>query len=144
MAIKSKKLMRITLFFYIGLVLTILAVFNSCDYQQYPQGKNLYAYFCENCHMEDGKGLKQLIPPLAGADWVRDNQNMLACVMKHGMEGEIVVNGQKYNQPMAAIEDLGPVQIANIINYINSAWGNDYGFYSVEQVKKDLKKCDKK
>ena len=30
-------------------------------------GQRLYTTHCANCHMDNGQGLRQLIPPLAGA-----------------------------------------------------------------------------
>lgn len=92
--------------------------------------------------MEDGTGLQGNIPPLAGADFVRDRQEELACIIRGGLEGEIVVNGQTYDQPMAGIPELTEFEIANIINYINQAWGNDYGYIKLETVREGLEKCD--
>lgn len=91
--------------------------------------------------MDSGKGLGALIPPLAGSDWLRDGQNQLACLIKNGMEGPIVVNDTTYNQPMPGVEGISEFQIANIVNYINQAWGNDYGIISVASVREQLQAC---
>ena len=75
--------------------------------------------------MPDGIGLKGLIPPLAGSDYLKKNYDKLPCVILLGIEGEIVVNGKTYNQPMAGIPELETMDIALLINYINHQWGND-------------------
>lgn len=93
--------------------------------------------------MEEGQGLGALYPPLANSDWLKNDPMAAACAIRYGLEGEIVVNDTIYNQPMLAIIDLSEVQIVNIINYINQAWGNDYGTITVGEVKTALEECRK-
>ncbi len=113
----------------------------SCNDNPYKQGKMIYDSQCANCHMDDGSGLKGNIPPLANADYIADDPYLMACIIKHGVEGEVVVNGVTYNQPMAGIEEITDFQITNVINYINNAWGNDYGLAKVQEVRKRLEEC---
>ncbi len=113
----------------------------ACGKTQYRQGQALYVQHCANCHMESGKGLGALIPPLAASDWLAANQNQLACLIKNGMEGPIVVNDTTYNQLMPGVEGISEFQIVNIVNYINHAWGNDYGLITVAAVRQALEAC---
>jgi len=113
----------------------------SCGNPPFYQGEILYGNFCAACHMEGGEGLRGLIPPLAGADYVKNNPVGMACIIRKGLEGEVTVNDTTYNQPMAAIPQLNDVEITNIINYICQAWGNDYGTVKLEAVKQALKQC---
>jgi mono/diheme cytochrome c family protein len=122
---------------YLFLVLPML----QCTDNPYRQGEILYRNFCANCHMEDGSGLQGLIPPLAGADWIHDNPKELACVIRYGMKGEIIVNGKIYNEVMPGVQRLTDFEIANVINYINHAWGNEYGYAKYEDVKTALEEC---
>ncbi len=114
----------------------------SCKGNRFTQGEMLYNSLCVNCHMEDGKGLRGLIPPLAGADFVRDQVGATACVIRYGLPDTVVVNGQVYRQPMAGFPALTEFEIANIVNFIRSAWGNDYGYVPLGQIKNGLEKCD--
>lgn len=129
------------LFFLACLVL----VFSTCQSNPYEQSQGLYKYFCANCHMEDGTGLKGLIPPLKGADYLQTDPLRVACIVRKGIDGPIVVNDTTYNQPMPALREdkITAFEITNIINYINQAWGNDYGFVKYEEVKKRLEECGK-
>ena len=114
----------------------------SCeDRVEYRQGGALYAAYCANCHMDDGTGLKGNIPPLANSDWLRDHQDELACVIYAGMAGEVVVNGVTYNAVMSGNPELKTTQVTNIMNYINHAWGNDYGFVSLPAAEAQLEAC---
>ena len=122
---------------------TVLALGSvGCEDQvEYRQGGVLYAAYCANCHMDDGTGLRGNIPPLANSDWLRDEQDQLACVIYAGMEGEVVVNGITYNAVMNGNPELTTTQVTNIMNYINHAWGNDYGYVSLPRAEAQLENC---
>lgn len=106
------------------------------------QTQVLYEAKCGNCHMPDGKGLKNLIPPLAGADYLAKFEHKLPCIIKHGLEGDVVVNGITYNQKMPANEELSDVDIANLVNYIRNEWGNQAPRIPLKQIKEDLTACE--
>ena len=137
----SKTLLSIVL---ISVSLFSISFFSSsCQDDPFKQGAILYTNFCANCHMEDGTGLEGLIPPLAGADYVEKNPLDMVCIIRYGMSGPIEVNGKQYDQPMAGIPQLSEFEIANVINYINQAWGNDYGYTKLEDIRQDLENCSK-
>lgn len=102
--------------------------------------EQLYQAKCASCHMDKGEGLKKLIPPLAGADYLARTEE-LACLIKNGIEGEMLVNGVSYNQPMPGNPELTDIQISNLINYIRNEWGNKYPYISPQEVKKQLENC---
>jgi mono/diheme cytochrome c family protein len=84
-------------------------------------GKHLYEDNCSSCHMANGKGIPGTAPALAGND--------------------AVTAGEPYNLIMAMLEGFPPQgtwgamnsfakalnddQIADIANYVRTAWGND-------------------
>ncbi len=90
--------------------------------------------------MEDGSGLAALIPPIAKADFYADNQDKIACIIINGLKDSILVNGVKYGQEMEGI-NLTPIQITNIINYMNQAWENDIPVKTIEKVKQEVQAC---
>ena len=92
--------------------------------------------------MEDGSGLEGLIPPLAGADYLREQRALIPCIIRYGQQGEIVVNDRTYQQEMPAVPQLSDFEITNVINYINHAWGNDYGVVKYETVRQALENCE--
>ena len=93
--------------------------------------------------MDQGDGLRGLIPPVANADYFREHRDQLACIIRYGLKGEIVVNGKTYDQPMAAIPEIPGADIANIINYIYENGGYTEKFMSHEEVERNLEACSK-
>ena len=122
-------------------LITMPLLFTFCESSPYKQGEALYNYYCANCHMEDGSGLAGLIPPLAKADFVKNNPSLLPCIIRYGMEGEVVVNDTVYNQPMTGIPEITDFEITNIINYIYHTWGNGEHYAKLEAVKQSLDNC---
>lgn len=129
--------MRLLICFSVVALLLILPA--SCGKTDNQQGHNLYDQHCGSCHFEEGVGLRQLMPPLAGSDYLRDKPREVVRGIRYGMKGEIVVNGVTYDEVMPGNVDLSEFQIVNIVNYINQAWGNDYGRITVEQTRGWLK-----
>ena len=112
-------------------------------YEQYIiQGQQLYQTHCSNCHQEDGTGLSRLIPPLAQSDYMLADVDRTLCLIKYGLQGEIIVNGESYQQAMPANERLRDIEIAQIATYIYNQWGNAEGYISGSQVSGTLPECE--
>ena len=112
-----------------------------CNEHPYQQGQILYENFCANCHMSDGSGLAGVIPPLAGADYWANHQDELACLIRYGISDTIYVNGRQYANKMEGIPQLTDFEIANIINYVNQAWGHQLGRVDIAQIRQQLVDC---
>ncbi|MBY0479966.1 MAG: cytochrome c [Chitinophagaceae bacterium] len=88
------------------------------------RGKELYTTHCMNCHMEDGKGMENVYPPVAKSDFLKRPAKDLIDNIMNGQSGETKVNGINYNAIMPAMNYLTDEQIADLINYVNNSWGN--------------------
>lgn len=100
------------------------------------RGKDVYALYCQNCHMEDGKGMPDVNPPLAKADYLRKSAKTLIDIILKGQTGQVVVNRKKYNASMPAQDYLTAVQIADVLNFTRNSWGNKIpGTITPEMVK---------
>lgn len=102
------------------------------------QGKQLYEGLCANCHQKDGTGLGKLMPPLKNSDYLKEDVSRTAKIIKFGQEGEIVVNGQNYNNKMPANPHLTNMEIAQIMTYIYNIWGNKKEVISAKEVEQFL------
>ena len=92
-------------------------------------GKRLYTQNCVVCHQPSGMGVSGQFPPLAGSEFVLAQGNMgdnhLVMLVLNGLQGHFMVKGQAYNNAMAPWKQLTDEQIANILTYIRSDWGNN-------------------
>ena len=91
-------------------------------------GKRLYNQNCAVCHQSSGMGVAGQFPPLVasewvvGGDWVGDNH--LVKILLAGMQGPVQVKGTTYNNAMPPWSQLKDEQIAAVLTYIRSEWGN--------------------
>jgi len=87
-------------------------------------GKQIYGAKCAACHQATGVGVAGVFPPLAGAEWVLGDERVLASILLHGVNGELVVKGNTYKGAMPAFGTLADEDIAAVLTYIRSDWGN--------------------
>ena len=87
------------------------------------RGKVIYEEFCVTCHRADGSGFGKLYPPLAKSDYLMNNREASIRAVKYGLQGEIVVNGQKYNKKMEPL-GLTNEEVTDVMNFILYSWGN--------------------
>ena len=87
------------------------------------RGSEIYKDFCITCHMGNGEGLAGAFPPLAKSDFLINNRTKSIHAIKYGLKGEVVVNGTKYNSVMASL-GLSDEEVADVMNYITTSWGN--------------------
>ncbi|MEY4382958.1 MAG: hypothetical protein RI995_500, partial [Bacteroidota bacterium] len=102
-------------------------------------GKEIYADFCVQCHLVNGKGDSKNFPPLVGSDWVGNKITQSIHAIKFGLAGEIKVNAKKFNNTMPPAVGLSDQEIADVMNYVRNSWGNQHrqmiSVAQVEQVK---------
>ena len=102
-------------------------------------GANLYNAYCASCHKSDGKGVINSFPPLAETDRVNGDPKKLIDVVLNGLSGEITVSGNKYNQEMPAFNFLKDEEIAKILTYVRSNFGNKSGAINKTDIAKQRK-----
>ncbi len=88
-------------------------------------GAALFEENCAICHQQTGEGIPRQFPPLAGNPALFKSSDFPALVILNGLRGKIEVRGKTYNSDMPAFDFLTNDEIAAIVAYIRSAWGND-------------------
>ncbi len=105
--------------------------------EQIKAGEALYAGTCSVCHQTNGSGLPGVFPPLAKSDYLTaDPKRAIQFVLK-GFTGKITVNGSDYNSVMPPMSQLNNDEVANILTYVLSSWGNAGGSISAEDVARE-------
>ena len=87
------------------------------------RGQEIYTDFCVSCHLPNGAGVRKVYPPLAKSDYLQKHRVESIKAIKYGLSGEIIVNGEKYNNVMTSL-GLSNDEIADVMNYITNSWGN--------------------
>ena len=103
-------------------------------WQDKKKENEVYTLNCQSCHMEKGEGMEGVYPPLAKTNYLKDSKRIIDVIL-NGQFGEITVNGKKYNTDMPAQAYLTDEQIADVLTYIRSSWGNKYPSIKPAQVK---------
>jgi len=97
-------------------------------------GATLYKTYCMGCHQAEGQGLPGTFPPLAKSDYLMTDKTRMIEVVLNGLTGSIQVNGQNYNGTMPAMGHAKDEEIADILTYVRSSWGNEGDAVSVAEV----------
>ncbi len=88
-------------------------------------GARVYNQDCSSCHQPNGQGLKGSFPPLVGNPTVTGYDIHVIHIVKYGLSGPIKVDNVQYNGMMPAwSQQLSNADIASVLTYIRSSWGN--------------------
>jgi mono/diheme cytochrome c family protein len=100
-------------------------------------GKALFSSNCITCHQATGLGVPGQYPPLAGSEVeLGDATNHLIAIVLKGLQGPVVVEGKPFNNSMQAWEgQYTDPQLAAILTYVRSDWGNNAPPITADMVK---------
>lgn len=88
-------------------------------------GANLFKANCASCHQPSGKGIPGTYPALAGSAFAQGDPSVPIRIVLHGFQGKIERNGTAFNGVMPPLGGvLSDEDIANILTYVRSSWGN--------------------
>jgi nitrite reductase (NO-forming) len=86
-------------------------------------GERAFMANCVACHQAGGVGITGVFPPLAKSDYLNADKKRAIRVVLNGLQGEITVNGQKFNNVMPRL-GLSDEDVANVLTYVYNNWGN--------------------
>ena len=89
------------------------------------RGEKVYASNCVACHQATGKGNPPAFPPLEGSKVVNGPKENQIAILLNGRQGSA----------MASFKQLSDVEIAAVITYTRSAWGNKGEAPAVADIK---------
>ncbi len=96
-------------------------------------GKRLFTSICATCHQPSGTGIPARFPPLAGSDFLNSDKHRAIKIVVNGLQGEITVNGQQFNNSMPKFP-LSDDDIANALTYVYNSFGNSGKEVTPEEV----------
>lgn len=99
------------------------------------RGKIVYETYCLACHQADGSGVPNLNPPLIKTQWTMGDKKELIGVILKGMDKEIEVDGDVYNNVMPPMTHLSDKEIADVLTYVRSNFSNQASAVTEPEVK---------
>jgi len=103
---------------------------------QVERGRQVYLQTCFVCHQVDGQGIPAQIPPLAKSDYLMAEKDRSVRVVLQGLSGELTVNKKQFNGIMIPHNFLTDDQIANVLTYVRTSFGNSGDAVSAAEVRR--------
>jgi mono/diheme cytochrome c family protein len=99
--------------------------YTTAETRQDVPGAHTYATRCASCHGLDGKGQPEWMPPLAGSTSALAKESASAINITLNGSQRVVAAGvpDAYRMP-AFREQLSDAEIAQVLTYVRSTWGN--------------------
>jgi mono/diheme cytochrome c family protein len=98
------------------------------------EGKAIFTNFCLSCHQKDASGVPGMYPPLQNNKVVTGDKKKIINIVISGLQGEIEVNDEVYNQTMPPQNYLTNRQIAQVLSYLRKNFGNNADSVKVSDV----------
>ena len=96
--------------------------------QQQPTSKQrgaaVYKKYCLSCHQANGTGVPKMNPPLIKTSYVTGDKSKLIKWVLQGSVEHMQIDGEDYTNNMPAQSILTDQQIADVLTYIRSSFGN--------------------
>lgn len=100
------------------------------------RGKTVYGNTCLACHQVNGSGVPGMNPPLKKTKYVLGDKKTLINIVLNGLDKEIVVNDETYNNVMPSFASLSDKEIADVLTYVRNSFGNKAAKVTEADVKK--------
>ena len=104
------------------------------------RGKQVYETTCIACHQKDGGGVPHLNPPLIKTEYVLGDKSRLIQIVLKGLNKPIEIEDETYTNVMPAQTQLNDQQIADVLTYVRSNFGNKASAITVAEVKAERAK----
>src|ERR1019366_1521931 len=96
-------------------------------------GRRLFGTICAACHQPAGYGVPSRFPPLARSDFLNADKRRAVKAVINGLQGELMVNAQKYNNSMPKAP-LSDQDVANVLTFVYNSFGNSGQEVTAQEV----------
>jgi mono/diheme cytochrome c family protein len=97
-------------------------------------GSKIYKQYCLTCHMADGGGVPNMNATLIKTSYISGDKTRLIKVLLNGLQG-VEIDGESYQNNMPTHSFLKDQEIADVLTYVRSNFGNKAGAVKVAEVK---------
>src|SRR5947199_1306821 len=108
----------------------------AAELSPHDRGKKVFSANCQTCHQANGQGVPGQYPPLAGSEFTTGGSRRMGMIVLKGLQGPVEVKGQQYGTAVMQPWDktLTDKQIADVMTYERSEWGNNASPVTPEEV----------
>lgn len=100
------------------------------------RGAAVYKQYCQLCHQPDGNGVPLANPSLAKTTCVTgEKAPLITWVLKGTVQPKRPIDGKTYLNNMAPLAVLTDQQIADVLTYVRSSFGNNAPAVTPAEVK---------
>jgi mono/diheme cytochrome c family protein len=111
---------------------------SSVSTEMMQKGRKVFDQNCAACHQQNGQGMDDQFPPLAGNRHLKDPALVIRTIHS-GRTGKIEVAGKTFNGTMPPIgASFSDKKVAAVATYVRNGWDNAFGEVTAAQVKKVL------
>ena len=97
-------------------------------------GQAVFTQTCQMCHQANGQGIPGTYPPQAGSPFINGDKTKLIRLVLGGLTGPVTVEGRTYNNVMPPWKMKSDAEIAAVLTYVRSHFGNNAGAVTAEEV----------
>ncbi len=132
------------------LLLVPSLIFTACtEYSQefqiaYTNGQIQYKKFCAQCHGKNGEGYKELYPPISPEVFKKHSLEEIICISKYGLNDTFTVGKITYKVPMPPVPEITNQDLAYLITFLASEYGNLDSVFTKKDMEKVLNNCNLK
>ena len=98
-------------------------------------GEQVYRQNCLACHQANGSGVPNLAPPLKQTTFVLGDKTKLIDIVLNGFNEDVEIEGEYFSNPMPPFPQLSDEEIAKVLTYIRSNFGNKADTVTVAEIK---------
>src|SRR6185312_8379669 len=99
-------------------------------------GEKVFKKYCVTCHMADGGGVPRLNPPLIQTSYVLGDKEELIKIILNGFDKKVEIERETFTNKMPPLKTiLKDQQIADVLTYIRSSFGNKASAVTAAEVK---------
>ena len=99
------------------------------------RGQKIYEQTCLPCHQADAGGVPGMTPPLQKSSYVQGPATKVIGIVLNGLNDGVEIYGETYSNPMPPFGTvLKDQEIADVLTYVRSNFGNKAGPVTVTQV----------
>jgi mono/diheme cytochrome c family protein len=120
---------------FMVLLVTGVASISAPGPTSFQRGQKIYEQTCLTCHQADAGGVPGMTPPLQKSPYVQGPSVKLISIVLNGLNDGVEIDGESYSNPMPPFSTvLKDQQIADVLTYLRSHFGNKAGPITVTQV----------